>query len=86
MCAVPSDTSQNMTEILTKYLGRVFRVVTMLGLEVRVIMFRFPGRYLPRLTVGPTLVNPLTPELNPFAQRCLTRFLLEILLLEPAFR
>jgi hypothetical protein len=28
-------------------------------------------------------INPLTPELNPFAQRCLTRFLLRILLLEP---
>jgi hypothetical protein len=27
--------------------------------------------------------NPLTPELSPSAQRCLTRFLLEILLLEP---
>jgi hypothetical protein len=27
--------------------------------------------------------NPLTPELNPSVQRCLTRFLLEILLLEP---
>jgi hypothetical protein len=23
------------------------------------------------------LVNPLTPELNPFAQRCLTRFFTE---------
>jgi hypothetical protein len=28
-------------------------------------------------------VNPLTPELNPSVQRCLTRFLLGILLLEP---
>jgi hypothetical protein len=28
-------------------------------------------------------INPLTPELNPSAQRCLTRFLLGILLLEP---
>jgi hypothetical protein len=27
-------------------------------------------------------INPLTPELNPSAQRCLTRFLLGILLLE----
>jgi hypothetical protein len=27
--------------------------------------------------------NPLTPELNPSALRCLTRFLLGILLLEP---
>jgi hypothetical protein len=26
-------------------------------------------------------VNPLTPELNPSTQRCLTRFLLGILLL-----
>jgi hypothetical protein len=29
------------------------------------------------------LLNPLTPELNPSAQRCLTRFLMGILLLEP---
>jgi hypothetical protein len=29
-----------------------------------------------------TLINPLTPELNPSAQRCLTRFFLGILLLE----
>jgi hypothetical protein len=29
------------------------------------------------------VLNPLTPELNPSAQRCLTRFLLGILLLEP---
>jgi hypothetical protein len=28
-------------------------------------------------------INPLTPELNPSVQRCLTRFLLGILLLEP---
>jgi hypothetical protein len=28
--------------------------------------------------------NPLTPELNPSAQRCLTRFLLGILLLKPS--
>jgi hypothetical protein len=28
-------------------------------------------------------INPLTPELNPSAQRCLTGFLLGILLLEP---
>jgi hypothetical protein len=27
-------------------------------------------------------INPLTPELNPSAQRCLTRFFTEILLLE----
>jgi hypothetical protein len=33
---------------------------------------------------GICLFNPLTPELNPSAQRCLTRmFLLGILLLEP---
>jgi CDP-diglyceride synthetase len=30
-----------------------------------------------------TLLNPLTPELNPSAQRCPTRFFLGILLLEP---
>jgi hypothetical protein len=30
-----------------------------------------------------TYINPLTPELNPSAQRRLTRFLLGILLLEP---
>jgi hypothetical protein len=36
-------------------------------------------------TVQPELrFNPLTPELNPSAQRCLTRFLLGILLLEEA--
>jgi hypothetical protein len=29
------------------------------------------------------LINPSTPVLNPSAQRCLTRFLLGILLLEP---
>jgi hypothetical protein len=29
------------------------------------------------------VINPLTPELNLSAQRCLTRFLLGILLLEP---
>jgi hypothetical protein len=28
-------------------------------------------------------INPLTPELNPSAQRCLASFLLGILLLEP---
>jgi hypothetical protein len=27
------------------------------------------------------IINPLTAELNPFAQRCLTSFLLGILLL-----
>jgi hypothetical protein len=32
---------------------------------------------------GNSPINPLTPELNPYAQRCLTRFLLGILLLEP---
>jgi hypothetical protein len=30
-----------------------------------------------------SVFNPLTPELNSSAQRCLTRFLLGILLLEP---
>jgi len=35
----------------------VFLVMTMLRLEVRVIMVRFPGRYLPRMTVGPSLVK-----------------------------
>jgi hypothetical protein len=30
-----------------------------------------------------TNVKPLTPDLNPSAQRCLTRFLLGILLLGP---
>jgi hypothetical protein len=28
-------------------------------------------------------LNPLTPELNPSAQRCMSRFLLGILLVEP---
>jgi hypothetical protein len=31
-------------------------------------------------------LNPLKPELNPSSQRCLTRFLVVNLLLEPAFR
>jgi hypothetical protein len=35
------------------------------------------------VTVLRATVNPLTPELNPSAQRCVTRFLLGILLLEP---
>ena len=35
----------------------VFIVVTMLGFEVRVIRIRFPGGYLLRITVGPTLVK-----------------------------
>jgi hypothetical protein len=37
------------------------------------------------LKVGHNLVcvNPLTPELNPSAQRCLMRLLLGIMLLEP---
>jgi hypothetical protein len=38
--------------------------------------------YIQRLYVK-LHVNPLTPELNPSAQSCLTRFLLGILLLEP---
>jgi hypothetical protein len=29
------------------------------------------------------VINPLTPELNPSEQRCLTRILLGILLLQP---
>jgi hypothetical protein len=40
----------------------------------------------PRLFGRPThslAINPLTSELNPLAQRCLTRFLLGILFLEP---
>jgi hypothetical protein len=39
-------------------------------------------------SIAPTRrhINPLTPELNPSSQRCLTRFLLGILLLEPVFR
>jgi hypothetical protein len=36
-----------------------------------------------KLTALSAEFNPLTPELNPSAQRCLTRFLLGILLLEP---
>jgi hypothetical protein len=36
-----------------------------------------------KVTESLCLINPLTPELNPSAQRCLTRFLLGILLLEP---
>jgi hypothetical protein len=37
----------------------------------------------PRMRV---IVNPLTPELNPSAQRCLTKFFTGDFLLEPAFR
>jgi hypothetical protein len=33
-------------------------------------------------TVGKLVFNPLTPELNPSAQRCLTRFFTGVLLLE----
>jgi hypothetical protein len=36
-----------------------------------------------RLYGGGDYINHLTPELNPSTQRCLTRFLLGILLLEP---
>jgi hypothetical protein len=32
--------------------------------------------------IVPLVLNPLTPELNPSSQRCLTRFLLGIFLLE----
>jgi hypothetical protein len=35
------------------------------------------------LRLYPEGFNPLTPELNPSAQRCLTRFVIGILLLEP---
>jgi hypothetical protein len=38
----------------------------------------FPGVKRPE-----HVVNALTPELNPSTQRCLTKFLLGILLLEP---
>jgi hypothetical protein len=34
------------------------------------------------IEVRQQISNPLTPELNPSTQRCLTRFLLGILLLE----
>jgi hypothetical protein len=56
MCAIPPDTSRNVTELITKK-SVVFRVVTMLGLEAHVIMVRFSGAYLPRMTVGPTFVK-----------------------------
>jgi hypothetical protein len=36
-----------------------------------------------KLNQQETILNPLAPELNPLAQRCLTRLLLGILLLEP---
>jgi hypothetical protein len=39
--------------------------------------------YITILHVAKKTVNPLTPELNSSAQRCFTRFLLGILLLEP---
>jgi hypothetical protein len=42
--------------------------------------------WLGNLLVAPTTlldeINPLTPELNPSAQRCLTRLFLGILLME----
>jgi hypothetical protein len=40
------------------------------------------ARRLPGSAMANSL-NPLMPELNPSAQRCLTIFLLGILLLEP---
>jgi hypothetical protein len=43
------------------------------------ILPKFP--YLPYISIQ--LLNSLTPELNPSAQRCLTRFFMGILLLEP---
>jgi hypothetical protein len=43
----------------------------------------FATTVLGRRNVKSIGFNPLTPELNPFAQRCMTRFLLGILLLEP---
>jgi hypothetical protein len=39
--------------------------------------------YICVLLVHVYIINPLTPELNPSAQRFLTSFLLEIFLLEP---
>jgi hypothetical protein len=46
------------------------------------IALKYNFQFLNRL--HRTVLNPLTPELNHFAQRCLTRFfLLGILLLEP---
>jgi hypothetical protein len=49
--------------------------------------FRKHAVYLKPLVISKNrrklLINPLTPELNISAQRCLTRFLLGILLLEP---
>jgi hypothetical protein len=47
-------------------------IITKLS-DVQKNFFMFDSQFL----------NPLTPELNTSAQRCLTRFLLGILLLEP---
>jgi hypothetical protein len=46
------------------------------------LYYKLRLRGLDCLELPTELINPLTPELNPYAQRCLTRFLLGILLLE----
>jgi hypothetical protein len=51
-----------------------------LGFNWFTYVFKLSYNTFARITA---LVNPLTPELNPSAQRCLMRFLLGILLLEP---
>jgi hypothetical protein len=47
--------------------------------QISALEFNVPAAILSH----PVPFNPLTPELNTSAQRCLTRFLLGILLLEP---
>jgi hypothetical protein len=64
---------------------RVFRFVIRIA---RLLVSHTSGYFLhPRLThILAAQVNPLTPELNPTAQRYLTRLFTGILLLEPTFR
>jgi hypothetical protein len=64
-----------------------FQVVTQKERDSRTLQWKFTRPYgnCAFLFIYPNMVpfNPLTPELNPSAERCLTRILLGILLLEP---
>jgi hypothetical protein len=53
------------------------------GLGIGKVSGKTGEKYSRKIFVSRKILNPLTPELNPSAQRCLTRFLLGILLLEP---
>jgi hypothetical protein len=52
----------------------------MLDIPLHLDVFRM---IVKKLIISSNIINPLTPELNPSAQRCLTRFFTGILLLEP---